>query len=286
MKNKTILAIIMVAIMLVGCGVDERTSSKAVEKKEEIAQVDEVESVLEEVSGKEDAGTSEERTEDVVEENATETVPAEQVQPEEVQKTETKKVEQRQTQTKSETPTVTTPVVNAPVVATPEPEVKVENCEHWYQPVETEEYDRIEPHYIFGCNGCGFPLFTIDPETHDAVNIEDLYFHRECYSEKLGMMCPKPSAWHSEVYYQGWCYCCHSEIQLRACTYFYVMAETCIQNAGDLGGYEKVEEGHAYIKSCDCGQNILMTDGETRMGLMVKKEVCSYCGDIKTYPEK
>ncbi len=284
MRIKRILAIVMMAIMLVGCGkVDEKITAKAPEKKEETIVETEVESIAEKVSYKEDAGTIEGLATEVVEETTAETVPAEQTQQEEVQKTKNKKTEQKKVQT--ETPAVTTPVVSETVVATPEPEVKVEECTHWYQPVETEEYDRIEPHYIFGCNGCGFPLFTIDPETHDAVNIEDLYFHRECYSEKLGTMCPKPCGWHSEVYYQGWCYCCHSEIQLRACTYFYVMAETCIQNAGDLGGYEKVEEGHAYIKSCDCGKNLIVS-GENGKGLLLKKEVCTYCGDTKTYPEK
>ncbi len=275
---------LLIAIAVVGCGkLDEEITSNTFDKTKDIAAETEIIDEEDAVSQGEDEGTSEDNTEVAVEETTVETVPAEQTQPEEVQKTENKKTEQKKVQT--ETPAVTTPVVSAPVVTTPEPEVKAENCEHWYQPVETEEYDRIEPHYIFGCNGCGFPLFTIDPETHDAVNIPDLYFHRECYSEKLGMMCPKPCGWHSEVYYQGYCYTCHDEIQLRACTYFYVMAETCITNAGDLGDYEKVEEGHAYIKSCDCGKNLIVS-GENGKGLLLKKEVCTYCGDTKTYPEK
>lgn len=275
MRIKRILAIAMVAVMLVGCGVDERIISKAPDKKEETIVETEVMEETDTLSQEEDEVTSGESAEEVVEETAIETVPAEQTQQEEVQKTEQKKK-----QTKTETPAVTTPAVSATVVATPE----VNECEHLYQPVETEEYDRIEPHYIFGCNGCGFPLFTIDPETHDAVNIPDLYFHRECYSEKLGMMCPKPCGWHSEVYYQGYCYTCHDEIQLRACTYFYVRAETCVQNAGDLGGYEKVEEGHAYIKSCDCGANTIMV-GQNGKNLLLKKEQCVYCGDEKSYPQ-
>lgn len=285
MRIKRILAIVMVAIMLVGCSVDEEITSKTPDKKKEIVAETEIRDEEDAVFQEEDKGTEEELATNVVTEATPETVPTEQVQPEEVQKTETKKTESKKTQTKTETPAVTTPVVNATAVATPEPEVKVEECTHWYQPVETEEYDRIEPHYIFGCNGCGFPLFTIDPETHDAVNIEDLYFHRECYSEKLGMMCPKPCGWHSEVYYQGYCYTCHDEIQLRACTYFYVRAETCVQNTGDLGGYEKVEPGYAYIKSCDCGANTIMV-GQNGKNLLLKKEQCVYCGHTKSYPEK
>lgn len=285
MKKRVLAVILLVTITVVGCGkANEKTVSKAPGNKETKVET-EVTEEMDTLSQEEDEGTIENPATEVGEESTTETVPTERVQPEEVQKTEKKKVEQKKTQTKAEAPTVTTPVVNETVVATPEPEVNVATCEHWYQPVETEEYSGISK-MVWGCNGCGFPLFTIDPETHDAVNIPDLYFHRECYSEKLGMMCPKPCGWHSEMYYQGYCYTCYGEIQLRACTYFYVMAETCVTNAGDLGEYEKVEPGHAYIKSCDCGQNILMTDGETGMGLMVKKEVCSYCGDIKTYPQK
>ena len=193
MKNRTILAIVMVAIMLVGCGVDEEVTFKAPDNKEEMKVETEVIEETDTLSQEEDEGTTEETVTEVVEESTVETVPTEQVKSEEVQKSETRKTEQKKVQTKTETPTVTTPVVNAPAVTTPEPEVKVEECTHWYQAVETEEYDRIEPHYIFGCNGCGFPLFTIDQETHDAVNIPDLYFHRECYSSSREYPLPTSS---------------------------------------------------------------------------------------------
>lgn len=275
MKKKLLTSILILAVIVAGCGkLDEKKTLEA-PKKQQDTTVD-AEIVNDNIVSQEDEGT-EELVEEAVEEVVPESVPVEQVEPKATQKTEQKK-----TQNKTEAPVVTTPTVTEPV-ATPEP--TVQECEHWYEPIETEEYNPIEPHYIFGCNGCGFPLFTIDPETHDAVNIEDLYFHRECYSEKLGMMCPKPCGWHSEVYYQGYCYTCHDEIQLRACTYFYVRAETCVQNTGDLGAYEKVEPGHAYIKSCSCGKNTLMVGGE-KGGLLLKKEVCKYCGDEKTYPQK
>lgn len=176
----------------------------------------------------------------------------------------------------------TAPSTSSPVGTPTETKPSVTECEHWYQPEEQEEYDSIK-HYIYGCNGCGYPLFTI--EGHDAVNLPDLYFHPPYYSEKLGRECTG-GAYHSETYYQGYCATCHDEIQLRACTYFYVMAENCIKNEGTLGSYEKVESGHAYIISCSCGQNILLTDGATGKGLKIIKEVCSYCGDVKTYPEQ
>ncbi|MBQ8803240.1 MAG: hypothetical protein IJZ53_06390 [Tyzzerella sp.] len=281
MRIRRILAVVMVAIMLAGCGkVDEEITAKVPEKKEETIVETEVESIAEEVPGEEDEGTKEHLASEVVEESTVETVPTEQVKSEEVQKTE-QKTEQKKTQTKAETPAVTTPVVSEPTTSV-EPETKMEECTHLYEPVEWEEYTGIRK-MVWGCNGCGFPLFTIDPETHDAVNIPDLYFHRECYSEKLGMMCPKPCGWHSEQYYMGYCYRCHGQIQMRCCDYFYKNTEYCVKNAGDLGGYEKVESDCAYIKSCSCGQNILMSGGE-KGGLMLKREVCKYCGDVKTYP--
>ena len=235
MKNKAILAIIMVAIMLAGCGkVDEKITAKAPVKKEETIVETEVEGIAEEVSQEEDERTIEELVTEVVEESTTETVPTEQVKSEEVQKTEQKK-----TQTKTETPAVTTPVVNEPVIATSESEVKKEECNHWYQPVETKNCASIKQ-MVWACNGCGYALFDISSTDY-------------------------------------------SPIILRSCTTFYVMAERCIQNESNFGPYEKVETGHAYIKSCDCGKN-LMVSGEDG-GMMLLKEQCCYCGDVKTYPE-
>lgn len=281
MEKRIVAILLLMVVMVVGCGkVDEKTPSSTSDKKEKIAVETEVTEEMDTLSQEVDEGTAENFGTEVGEESTTETVSTERVQSEEVQKTETKKVEQKKTQTKAEVPTVTTPVVNETVVATPE----VKACEHLYEPVEWEEYTGIRK-MVWGCNGCGFPLFTIDPQTHDAVNIPDLYFHRECYSEKLGMMCPKPCGWHSEQYYMGYCYRCHDQIQMRCCDYFYKNTEYCVKNAGDLGGYEKVESDCAYIKSCSCGQNILMSGGE-KGGLMLKREVCKYCGDEKTYPQK
>ena len=163
----------------------------------------------------------------------------------------------------------------------------VTKCEHWYQP-EFKESTTIK-HYIYGCNGCGYPLFTI--QNHDAVNLPDLYSHPPYYSEKLGRECTG-GAYHSEMYYQGYCATCHSEIQMRSCSVFSVMGETCVKNEV-LGAYEKVETGRypcAYLKSCDCGQNILMmgqaTPGGEYGGLLIIKETCQYCGDVRNYPQK
>lgn len=274
MKKKILTSILILAVIVAGCGkLDEKKTLEAPEKQQDTTVDAEI--VNDNIVSQEADEGTEELVEEAVEEVVPESVPVEQVQPKTTQKTEQKK-----TQNKTEAPVVTTPVVSEPIVASPE----VKECEHLYEPVEWEEYTGIRK-MVWGCNGCGFPLFTIDPQTHDAVNIPDLYFHRECYSEKLGMMCPKPCGWHSEQYYMGYCYRCHGQIQMRCCDYFYKNTEYCVKNAGDLGGYEKVESDCAYIKSCSCGQNILMSGGE-KGGLMLKREVCKYCGDEKTYPQK
>lgn len=278
MKKRVLAVILLVMIAVVGCGkVDEEVTSKAPDKKKEtIVEKDKVEEENE-VSEKEDVGTSEESTEEVVDE----TIPTEQAQPEKVQKTENKKTEQTKTQTKAEAPAVTTPVVSEPVATTPEPEVKVEECPHWYQPVEVEEYHPYIYEMKWGCNGCGYPLYDILGDG-TAVNFSDMYSHPPCETDRYDEPCTG-GGFHSELYYSGKCYQCHSEIIMRSCTYFYVMAERCMKNPGNFGEYEKVEDGCAYIKSCACGKNLLVS-GEQTGGLIVKKEVCSYCGDTKTYP--
>ena len=177
----------------------------------------------------------------------------------------------------------TTPSTSQPIQTPTETKPSVTECEHWYQP-EFKECT-AKKQYIYGCNGCGYPLCTI--QNHDAVNLPDLYSHPPYYSEKLGREC-NGGAFHSEMYYQGYCATCHSEIQLRSCSVFYVMGATCIKNEV-LGAYEKVETGRypaAYMKSCDCGQNILLAGNDDNSGLLIIKETCKYCGDVKTYPEQ
>lgn len=280
MRIRTILAVVMVTVMFVGCGkVDERNSSKAVEKKDEIAHVDEVESVLEEVSGKEDEGTEEELATEVVAETTEEIVPTEQTQPEEVQKTE-QKTEQKKIQTKAEAPAVTTPVVSENVVATPEPEVNKETCEHWYQPV-FEEYTYTRE-MVWGCNGCGYPLFTI--EDGKPVHFSDMYVHPPCETDRFEEPCVG-GGFHSEIFTSAKCAKCRGSVILRDCM-FSVMGLRCIKNE-ILGPYEKVEEEHvrAYIKSCDCGENFV-TSGANGNGLLFVTETCCYCGDVINYPQK
>lgn len=261
-KAKTIVLLLCIILTAVapGCGKKEKVAKIAVKNEEvNILEEDIVEIKENEQEVKEEV--QEEVKEDIVDLK------------EEVKEPEKKKEETQKKPVQS-TPSTT------PTVTTPAPE-EVKPCEHWYQPVETEEYEMIK-HYVYGSNCCGYPLFEI--VDHDAVNIPDLYVHPDYHDEESGIDCTlKFTGWHSECYYQGYCYTCHEEIQLRSCTVFTVRAEKCVQNEGTLGAYEKVEEGAAYIKSCDCGKNLLMW-GSNGKGLMIKKEQCSYCGDIKMYP--
>lgn len=276
MRIRTILAIVMVAVMLVGCGGVEN-NPKTSEKKEE-----KVEAVVKDITESEGEDEStEDITEDVVEEEVAEPVPDEPVANTETQKTEKKSQKTETKKNEAVVPMVATPVVSESV-ATPEQEVEKATCQHWYQPVEVEEYPYIYE-MKWGCNGCGYPLYDI-LEDGTAVNFSDMYSHPPCETDRYDEPCTG-GGFHSELYYSGRCYECHSKIIMRSCTYFYVMAERCMKNAGDFGEYEKVEDGCAYIKSCDCGKNLLVSGGQTG-GLMVKREVCSYCGDEKTYPEK
>lgn len=275
MRIRTVLAVVMAIIMFIGCGkVDEETTSSTSDKKEEIAVETEIIDEEDVVSQEENARTAEELVEAVVEDVASESVPVEQVRPEEVQKTETKKA--------TEAPTTTTQVASETITTMPEPEVKVEECEHWYQPV-FEEYDIIE-HYVYGCNGCGYPLFTL--EGNDAVNISDLYFHPSCETDRYDEPCTG-GGFHSEWFTSAKCSKCRGDVVKRQCM-FSVMGLRCIQNEV-LGPYAKTEEGQnptAYIKSCDCGENLVVKDGVTGKGVLFVTETCCYCGDVINYPQQ
>lgn len=198
--------------------------------------------------------------------------------------TTTKPVQEKPSTTKPSTVkptgnTTTTIPTPTPTPATPAPEIK--ECEHWYQP-EFQEKEYIK-HYVFGCNGCGYPLFTL--EGNDAVNLPDLYVHPACETDRYDEPCTG-GGFHSEVYTRGFCGICHDEIIRRQCM-FSVMGLRCIKNEA-LGPYEKVEEGQnpmAYIKACSCGANQIYL-GDSGNCLLFVKETCTYCGDVKLYPQK
>lgn len=144
--------------------------------------------------------------------------------------------------------------------------------------IENKTYEYIKT-YVNGCNGCGYPLFTITES--GTQPIENLYFHPACYSEKLGMDCTG-GGFHNESYTRGYCYFCGGKIEFRQCMWT-EMGKLCGKNEA-LGTYEKIEfdQNHfMYLNSCDCSKNCIMIDGEDGKGLIFVKEYCSICGAMK-----
>ena len=143
---------------------------------------------------------------------------------------------------------------------------------------ENKTYEYIKT-YVNGCNGCGYPLFTITES--GTQPIENLYFHPACYSEKLGMDCTG-GGFHNESYTRGYCYFCGGKVEFRQCMWT-EMGKLCGKNEA-LGAYEKIEfdQNHfMYLNSCDCSKNWIIIGGEDGKGLILVKEHCSICGAIK-----
>ena len=280
MKNKAILAIIMVAVMLVGCGgVKEKVTSKISKEKEE-----KIEDVMEEVtqSGGEDESL-EDTTEDVVEEESAEPVPAETVASNESQKksqkTETKKP------TEPVAPVVTTPVVAVPEATEPE-------CQHQWG--KEQFYYDVFDKMTFGCNGCGLALFEWANDKSSVEHIENLYFHEPCPTDRF----PEPccgGGYHSESITIGFCALCtlsaddlEGRVIYRQCMWT-EMGKRCSKNTV-LGEYEKVEfdQNHfMYYDSCKCGKNMIFVNGRDDdhenggKGIIFGKEKCTICGIYK-----
>ena len=238
--------------------------------------------------------STEDITEDVAEEEVAEHVPDEPVANTETQKTEKKSQKTETKKNETVAPAVTTPIVNETVATTPEPEVKAENCEHWYQPV-FENYTLTET-MVWACNGCGYPLYTI--ENGKPVNFSDMYSHPPYETDRYDEPCTG-GGFHSEIFISGEaadsgetgitgvgakCALCWGDIIIRDCM-FSVMGLRCIHNE-ILGPYEKIDEENVrgYIKSCDCGENLTMVGSNG--GVILLEETCVYCGDTKTYPQK
>ena len=277
MRIRRILAVVMVTIMLVGCGGVEsnpKTSEKKEEKMEEV-----VENVTE--SEGEDEST-EEITEDVAEEEVAEPVPDEPVANTETQKTEKKS---QKTEAKKTTETVA-PVVATPVVAVPE--TKEPECQHQWGK-EQFYYDVFEK-MTFGCNGCGLALFEWANDKSSVEHIENLYFHEPCPTDRF----PEPccgGGYHSESITIGFCALCtlsaddlEGRVIYRQCMWS-EMGKRCSKNTV-LGEYEKVEfdQNHfMYYDSCKCGKNMIIINGNddenSGRGIIYgTKEVCIFCG--------
>ena len=148
--------------------------------------------------------------------------------------------------------------------------------EHDWQPVKLREYQVIK-NYVNGCNGCGYPLFTISE--NGAQHIENLYFHPACYSERLGGDCTG-GGFHSESYTSGYCGLCGGKVSYRQCMWT-ENGKRCIKNEA-AGPYEKVEFDQnyfMYFDACDCGHNSIIV-GDAG-GIVYGNDVCSICGATK-----
>lgn len=148
--------------------------------------------------------------------------------------------------------------------------------EHDWQPVKVREYQVIK-NYVNGCNGCGYPLFTISE--NGAQHIENLYFHPACYSERLGGDCTG-GGFHNESYTSGYCGLCGGKVSYRQCMWT-ENGKRCIKNEA-AGAYEKVEYDQnyfMYFDSCDCGHNSIIV-GDAG-GIVYGDDVCNICGETK-----
>lgn len=284
MRTRTILAVIMLAIMLVGCGGIE-SGPKISEKKEE-----KVEEVLENVVESEGGDESiEDITEDVVKEDGAEPIPDEPVVNTETQKTEKKS---QKTETKKTTepvaPIVTTPIASEPIVTTPE----VKSCEHNWQ--QEEFYYEIFKKVTFGCNGCGLALFEWSEDKSSVEHIENLYFHEPCPTDRFPEPC-SGGGYHNESVTIGFCGLCslgvddpEGRVAFRQCMWT-EMGKRCSKNEV-IGTYEKVEFDQnffMYYDSCKCGKNMIFVNGRdddyenAGKGIIFGKQKCTICGVYK-----
>lgn len=157
--------------------------------------------------------------------------------------------------------------------ATPSMSQSIPAHEHNWEAVVARRYQVIK-NYVNGCNGCGYPLFTITES--GAQHIENLYFHPACYSERLGGDCTG-GGFHSESYTSGYCGLCGGKVSYRQCMWT-ENGKRCIKNEA-AGAYEKVEYNQnyfMYFDSCDCGRNLIFADG-----IVYGYYICTICGETK-----
>ena len=150
--------------------------------------------------------------------------------------------------------------------------------EHEWDIVKKSGYTVIK-NYIYGCNGCGYPLFTITE--NGTQNFENMYFHSACYSERLGGDCTG-GGFHSESYTSGYCGLCGGKVSFRQCMWT-ENGKLCIKNEA-AGSYKKVEFNQNYFMffdTCSCGQNQIIVDGATQEGIVYDYKVCKICGVTK-----
>lgn len=269
MKNKKMLAVVLVLSMmcgLVACGNTEGKKANT-EKKAETTVENESEVVVED--------KTETQQPENVEVNQPEEQPEEQMVEQKTEQKTEQKAQQQSTTTKKESAsnsqtTASTPVNNQPQLSTT-------THEHVWK-LESKSFDYFKT-YVNGCNGCGYPLFTITE--NGTQHIENLYFHPACYSEKLGGDCTG-GGFHNESYTSGYCTFCGGKVSYRQCMWT-EMGKRCAKNEA-LGAYKKVtfDQNHfMYLDVCDCGKNWIVLGEENNKCLVDIKEVCTICGAVK-----
>ena len=162
---------------------------------------------------------------------------------------------------------------NVPTPSTPTPSTPTHE-HNWIH--EHKNYEIIE-NYVNGCNGCGYPLFTIGES--GASHIENLYFHPPCYTDRFEGDCTG-GGFHNESFTSGYCYSCGGKVSYRQCMWT-EMGKRCCKNE-TLGTYEKVVfDGNflMYFDVCDCGANIIACDDNG--GAILVRKVCGICGLVE-----
>lgn len=276
MKSKKLLALLMVAIFLTGCGeAKEKHVSKTTEIHEEITTENDIKEETDDILQGADIVTEEQ--------SAVETTLVEPVQMAE-KKTESKQAETRRT---TVAPAVATPVSSEPIV-TSEPETK--ECEHDWK--KEEVYYDIFKKMTFGCNGCGLALFEWSGDKSSVEHIENLYFHEPCPTDRF----PEPccgGGYHSESVTIGFCGFCtlsadnpDGRVAYRQCMWT-ENGKRCSKNEV-TGTYEKVgydQNYFMYYDSCKCQKNAIFVNGNddenAGKGIIFGKEKCTICGVYK-----
>lgn len=133
--------------------------------------------------------------------------------------------------------------------------------------------------YVNGCNGCGYPLFTITE--NGGQHLENLYYHPPYETDRYDEPCTG-GGFHNESLTQGYCYFCGDSVVYRQCMWT-EMGKRCA-TCEVLGAYEKYEfnQNHfMYLDTCRCQQNWIIIRSEDGKGLILVKEYCSTCGATK-----
>lgn len=151
--------------------------------------------------------------------------------------------------------------------------------EHEHTWVREEKTYKFMKTYVNGCNGCGYPLFTITE--NGGQHLENLYYHPPYETDRYDEPCTG-GGFHNESLTQGYCYFCGDSVVYRQCMWT-TMGKRCA-TCDVLGPYEKYEfnQNHfMYLDTCSCKKNWIIIRDADKKGLILVKEYCSTCGATK-----